>query len=96
VVSLTVLLLKFYGLFKTFIMGLLVLASRAVLVDVIVRTDECLLRECLNSICAEIPVGRIIVIDADIQFVLAIFATSVNILSYKEIAYRIQCSVHTL
>jgi glycosyltransferase involved in cell wall biosynthesis len=47
-------------------MALLVLSSREEIVDVIVRTknSECFLRECLNSICTEIPVGRIIVIDA--------------------------------
>ncbi len=47
-------------------MALLVLSSKQMVVDVIVRTknSECFLRECLSSICAEIPVGRIIIIDS--------------------------------
>jgi glycosyltransferase involved in cell wall biosynthesis len=41
-------------------------SARDILIDVIVRTknSESLLRECLESICTEIPVRRIIMVDA--------------------------------
>jgi len=65
-VSVRILLLKFYVLFNIAIMRFLVLLRKYEPLDVILRTknSEHLLRECLSSICAEIPVRRIIIVDA--------------------------------